>query len=106
MEGAAMKVSFLISAAAFLRLGPAASERGWRSDEDYALRVVRRLQGTANRDELARLAAMSAEFEATTLESVVAAIARFFGERPPRVEIGGVEYAVGATLAEMRPLAA
>lgn len=100
-----MKVSFLISAAAFLRLGPAASERGWRSDEDYALRAVRGLQGVVGGDEIARLAAMSADIEGT-LEQAVGAIARFFGERPPRVEFGGVEYAVGAMLAEMHAVSA
>lgn len=100
-----MKVSFLISAAAFLRLGTAASERGWRSDDDYAARVVARLDGRIDPGELARLAAMSAEFDGTTLEQVVATIARFFGERPPRIEVGGVEYGIGATLADMIPLA-
>ena len=38
-----MKASFLISAPAYSRLAPAASERGWRSDPDYARRTVDRL---------------------------------------------------------------
>lgn len=105
-----MKVSFLISAAAFLRLGPAASERGWRSDPDYAERTVRRLlEDEAVRHELdgrpvASLAAMHGDFHGSSVDEVVAAIGRFFGEPPPRVEIEGVEYAVGPTLAELSPV--
>jgi hypothetical protein len=44
------------------------------------------------------LAAMSGEFPADSLEEVIAAIARFFGERPPCVEAEGLGYAVVATL--------
>ncbi len=65
-----MKASFLISAPAYSRLAPAASERGWRSDPDYARRTVDRLlRSSGPRHELdgrplADLAAMSGEFGA------------------------------------------
>jgi hypothetical protein len=106
-----MKVSFLISAAAFLRLGPAASERGWRSDPDYADRTVRRvLEASPDREldgrPVASLAAMRGEFHGSSLDEVVGAIGRFFGEPPPRVEIEGVEYAVGPALDRLSPVAA
>ena len=95
-----MKASFLISAPAYSRLAPAASERGWRSDPDYAQRTIERLLAGARRDldgrPVAELAAMSGEFEASALDEIVRAIARFFGERPPRVEVEGIEYSVGA----------
>ena len=101
-----MKARFLISAPAFSRLGPAASDRGWRSDPDYAQRTVERVIARApaggGREiggrPLEDLAAMSGEFPAASLEEVIAAIARFFGERPPCVEAEGLGYAVGATL--------
>jgi hypothetical protein len=108
-----MKVSFLISAAAFLRLGPAASERGWRSDPDYAERTVQRLLEGRSEDPATRvldgrpvasLAAMRGEFHGSSVDEVVGSIGRFFGEPPPRVEIEGVEYAVGRTLAVLSPL--
>jgi hypothetical protein len=98
-----MRASFLISVPAYSRLAPAASERGWRSDPDYARRTVERLLGRPGpRRELdgrplADLAAMSGEFTAAAPDEVVRAIARFFGERPPRVEVEGIEYAVGPT---------
>lgn len=102
-----MKARFLISAPAFSRLGPAAGDRGWRSDPDYALRTVehviaREPAGGAREIggcRLEDLAAMSGEFPASTVEEVIAAIARFFGEQPPRVEAEGLHYAVEATLA-------
>jgi hypothetical protein len=99
-----MQASFLISAPAFLRLAPAAGERGWRSDPGYAERTVARLLGDApgpcevDGRSLADLAAMRGEFQAASVDDVVRAIARFFGERPPRVEVGGIEYAVGPAL--------
>ena len=103
-----MKASFLISAPAYSRLAPAASERGWRSDPDYAQRTVERVLADARRDldgrPVAALAAMSGEFEAAALDEIVRAIARFFGERPPRVEVGGVEYAVGGSARALAPL--
>jgi hypothetical protein len=103
-----MKVSFLISAAAFLRLGLAAMERGWRSDPDYALRTVQRALGALDPDQdlgvLETLAAMCAEFDEMQPEAIVGAIGRFFSERPRRVEIAGVEYGVGADLAALRPI--
>ena|SRR5215831_3319549 len=113
-----MKASFLISAPAYLRLGPAAFDRGWRSDPDYALRTVERVLAgncvaartrTAEAHELdveaaARLAAMRGEFQTSSLDEIVRAIARFFGERPPRLEVEGVEYAVGSTLGTLCPL--
>jgi hypothetical protein len=52
------------------------------------------------------LAAMSGEFAADTVEEVVTAIARFFGERPSCVEAEGVEYAVGARVTPFESLAA
>ena len=52
------------------------------------------------------LAAMSGEFATDTVEEVITAIARFFGERPPCVEAGGVEYAVGAKVTAFEPLPA
>lgn len=102
-----MKASFLIGAPAYSRLAPAASERGWRSDPDYARRTVERLLGAPapRRDldgrPLAELAALSGEFGAAAPDDVVRAIARFFGERPQRVEIAGVEYAVGPALSSV-----
>jgi hypothetical protein len=99
-----MKASFLISAPAFNRLASAASERGWRSDPDYARRTVERvLSDRASRADLdgrplVDLAAMSGEFPAASADEVARTVARFFGERPPRIELAGVEYAVGATL--------
>jgi hypothetical protein len=102
-----MKARFLISAPAFSRLGPAASDRGWRSDPEYAQRTVERViaRGSAaggvreiGGRPLEELAAMSGEFPADSLEEVIAAIARFFGERPPCVEAEGLGYAVVATL--------
>jgi hypothetical protein len=105
-----MKVSFLISAGAFVRLGFAAMERGWRSDPEYALRTVQRALDAIDPERdlgaLEHLAAMCAEFEETRPADVARRIAGFFGERPPRVEVGGVEYAVGASLAELRPVGA
>jgi hypothetical protein len=98
-----MKASFLIGAPAYSRLAPAASERGWRSDPDYARRIVQRLlehSGTRDLDgrPLAELAALSGEFPGVCPDEVVRTIARFFGERPPRVEVAGIEYAVGPGL--------
>jgi len=102
-----MRARFLISAPAFSRLGPAAGDRGWRSDPDYAQRTVERViaRGGAaggvreiGGRPLEDLAAMSGEFPAESLEEVIAAIARFFGERPPCVEAEGPGYAVVATL--------
>lgn len=99
-----MEASFLISAPAFRRLAPAAGERGWRSDPGYAERTVARLLDAAaeaptlDGRSLAELAAMRGEFPAAGVEEIVRTIARFFGERPPRVEVGGVEYAVGPAL--------
>lgn len=105
-----MKVSFLISAGAFVRLGVAALERGWRSDPDYALRTVQRaldaVDPVDDLEALERLAAMCAEFEETRPEAIACTIGRFFGERPPRLEVGGVEYALGRTLGDLRPCAA
>lgn len=109
-----MKARFLISAPASSRLGPAAGDRGWCSDPEYAQRTVERVIARApaggaheiggRRPE--GLAAMSGEFETDTVEEVIAAIARFFGERPPCVEAGGVEYAVGAKVTAFEPRAA
>lgn len=99
-----MEASFLISAPALRRLAPAAGERGWRSDPGYAERTVARLLDagadapTLDGRSLAELAAMRGEFAAAGVEEIVRTIARFFGERPPRVEVGGVEYAVGPAL--------
>ena len=102
-----MKARFLISAPAFSRLGPAAGDRGWRSDPEYAQRTVERViaRGSAaggTREiggrPLEELAAMSGEFPADSLEEVIAAVARFFGERPPYVEAEGLGCAVAATL--------
>jgi hypothetical protein len=102
-----MKARFLISAPAFLRLGPAASDRGWCSDPEYARSTVERVIAQSPAADGAReiggrrledLAAMSGEFPADSLEEVVAAIARFFGERPPCVEAEGLGCAVVATL--------
>ena len=104
-----MRASFLISVPAYSRLAPAASERGWRSDPDYARRTVERLLGHPGprRDldgrPLADLAAMSGEFAAAARGAVVSAIARFFGERLPRVEVEGTEYAVGPTPGALTP---
>jgi hypothetical protein len=101
-----MKASFLIGAPAYARLAPAASERGWRSDPEYARRTVERLLDSpgAQRDldgrPIAELAALTGEFAAAAPGDVVRAIARFFGERPARIEIAGVEYAVGPGLAQ------
>jgi hypothetical protein len=91
-----MKASFLISAPAFSRLGPAAVDRGWRSDPEYARRTVERVLArapAAPADELeiggrrlADLAAMSGEFAAGSVDEIAVAIARFFGERPSCVE--------------------
>jgi hypothetical protein len=97
-----MRARFLISAPAFSRLGPAAGDRGWRSDPEYAERTVERIIARdAPREiggrRLEELAAMSGEFEEHTVEAVVAAIARFFGERPSCVEAEGLGYAVVAT---------
>jgi hypothetical protein len=101
---AAMKVSFLISAGAFVRLGMAAMERGWQSDPDYAVRTVQRALEAADPDRdlgvLEHLAAMCAEFEETHPDAVARRIAAFFGERPPRIEVGGVEYSLGAGTAQ------
>jgi hypothetical protein len=102
-----MRARFLISAPAFSRLGPAAGDRGWRSDPDYAQRTVERVIA---RDSAAggvreiggraleELAAMSGEFPEDSVEEIIAAIARFFGERPSCVEAEGLGYAVVATL--------
>ena len=104
-----MKVSFLISATAFMRLRSAAGERGWRSDPDYAERTVRRLlEGAAyalDRHAVASLAAMCGEFQPSSPEEVVRSIGQFFGERPPRLEVEGVEYAVDRSLGRVAPLA-
>ena len=110
-----MKVSFLISVPAFHRLGSAAGERGWRSDPDYAQRIVEQVLegGPAAADaceidgrRLGDLAAMSGEFEPSAVDDIVRSIGRFFGERPPRVAVQGVEYAVGPTLAALSPMPA
>jgi hypothetical protein len=109
-----MKARFLISAPAFSRLGPAAGDRGWCSDPEYAQltveRVIARVPAGGAREiggrRLEDLAAMSGEFAADTVEEVVTTIARFFGERPPCVEAGGVEYAVGARVTAFERLAA
>ena len=103
-----MKARFLISAPAFSRLGPAAGDHGWRSDPEYAQRTVERVISRGGAGGLREiggcrledLAAMSGEFPAQSVEEVIAAIARFFGERPPRVEAEGLGYAVVATLGE------
>src|SRR4249920_1286271 len=109
-----MKVSFLISATAFLRLGSAARERGWRSDPDYAERTVQRVLGGGTARTAAceldghpvtSLAAMCGEFQLEHPEDIVRSIGRFFGERPPRLEVEGVEYAVGRSLGLVGPLA-
>jgi hypothetical protein len=112
-EGVVMKVSFLISVPAFHRLGSAAGERGWRSDPEYAQRIVEQVleRGPAAAREiegrqLGELAAMSGEFESSALDDIVRNIGRFFGERPPRVAVQGVEYAVGPTLAALSPMPA
>ena len=57
-------------------------------------------------ETLSNLAAMRGEFEASTLDEIVGAIGRFFSERPCRVEVEGVEYAVGRTLGMLSPLPA
>lgn len=105
-----MKVSFLISAGAFVRLGMAAMERGWESDPEYAVRTVQRALDAADPDRdlgvLEHLAAMCAEFEETHPDAVARRIAAFFGERPPCLEVGGVEYALGAPFAAPRAAAA
>jgi hypothetical protein len=110
-----MKVSFLISANAFLRLSCAAMARGWGSDPEYAQRTVERLLAGDGRnatdteldvETLSNLAAMRGEFEASSLDEIVRAIAGFFSERPRRVEVEGVEYAVGRTLGMLTPLPA
>ena len=99
-----MRARFLISAPAFSRLGPAAGDRGWQSDPEYAARTVERViaragaAGEIGGRRLEELAAMSGEFAAETVEEVIAAIARFFGERPSCVEAEGLDYAVVATL--------
>ena len=49
---------------------------------------------------------MSGEFPADTVEEVVAAIARFFGERPPYVEAEGFGCAAVATPGAAGALAA
>ena len=107
-----MKARFLISAPAFSRLGPAAGDRGWLSDPEYAQRTVERIiarvpAGGAREiggRRLEDLAAMSGEFAADTVEEVVTAIARFFGECPSRVEADGVEYVAGMAIAAFEPL--
>jgi hypothetical protein len=95
-----MKVSFLISAGAFVRLGLAATERGWKSDPEYALRTVERALAAIDPDRdlaaLEHLAAMCAEFEETRPAEAVRRIAGFFGEQPRRVEVSGAENAPGA----------
>jgi hypothetical protein len=102
-----MRARFLISAPAYSRLGRAAVvDRGWRSDPEYAERTVERViaqvpAGGAREiggRRLEDLAAMSGEFAADTVEEVVAAIARFFGERPSCVEADGLGYAAAARL--------
>jgi hypothetical protein len=103
-----MKVSFLISAMTFLGLRSAAGERGWRSDPDYAERTVRcYLDGAADEldgESVANLAAMCGEFQADRPEEIVRSIGRFFGERPPRLEVEGVEYATGRAPGPVNPL--
>jgi hypothetical protein len=110
-----MKVSFLISADAFLRLSTAAMARGWGSDPEYADRTVERYlagkasdvtDGDLDAGTLSNLAAMHGEFEGSTLDEIIRAIAGFFSERPRRVEVEGVEYAVGRTLGMLTPLPA
>jgi hypothetical protein len=98
-----MRARFLISVPAFSRLAPAAGDRGWRSDPEYAERTVERIARAGAPREIGGrrvedLAAMSGEFAEDTVEEVIAAIARFFGERPPCVEAEGPGYAVVATL--------
>jgi hypothetical protein len=101
-----MRVSFLISASAFLRLGFAAGERGWRSDPDYACRVVERaVREGGELSMLANLAAMCAEFEPAEPVEVVRAIGSFFGEKPACIEIGGRDFSVGPTLVDLRLVA-
>ncbi len=99
-----MKVSFLISASAFVRLQAAAFARGWASDPEYADRTVQRFLAAAparrSHDGLADLAAMSGEFQASGIEDIVCTIGRFFGEGPRRLEIGGAEYTVPRRLRE------
>ena len=46
---------------------------------------------------------MSGEFGAAAPVEIVHAIARFFGECPPRVEMEGVEFTVGPTPAALTP---
>lgn len=98
-----MRVSFLISAAAYLRLGIAAGERGWQSDPDYACRVVERAvsEGT-ELSVLENLAAMCADFDRADPIEVVRAIGSFFGEKPACIEIGGRDYSVGTTLGDLQ----
>src|SRR5262245_13090673 len=111
-KGAPGKASFLISAPAFSRLGPAAGDRGWRSDPEYAQRTVERLiarvpAGGAREiggRRLEDLAAMSGEFTADTIEEVIAAIARFFRERPSCVEAEGVDHGPGGMAPAFEPL--
>ena len=101
-----MRVSFVISAAAFLRLGFAARERGWQSDPDYALRVVERtVREGGEVSMLENLAAMCADFELADPIEVVRAIGSFFGEKPACIEIGRRDFSVGPTLMDLRPAA-
>jgi len=37
-------------------------------------------------------------------EEIVRSIGRFFGERPPRLEVEGVEYATGGSPGPVNPL--
>jgi hypothetical protein len=101
-----MKVSFLISAAAFMRLGFAAGERGWRSDPDYAQRVVERaVREGGELSMLENLAAMCADFELADPVEVVRAIGAFFCEKPACIEIAGRDFRVGSTLVDLRAAA-
>jgi len=112
-----MRVSFLVSADAYNRLLAAALERGWASDPGYADRTAQRFFRTGGPTDsahaphrdldyqgLAALAAMTGDFAAASLEDVAAAISRFFGECPRRLEVDGAEYAVDFTLGGLRPV--
>lgn len=106
-----MKAKFLISTPAYSRLGHAAGDRGWRSDPDYAVRTVEQVLARSPAGaaceiggrRIEDLAALSGEFPGASLEEVIAAITRFFGEPPRCVEAERLGYAVVATLAAGAP---